>query len=581
MAAGDAKKHMLLSAFDMNCVGHQAPGMWRHPEDESWRYKDLDYWVDLAKLLERGGFDCLFMADVLGYYDVYGSSNDSALRNAIQVPVGDPLLTVSAMAAATERLGFGCTASLTYELPYSFARRMTTLDHLTKGRVAWNIVTSYQSSAAKNLGLDDQIPHDERYNVADEFMEVCYKLWEGSWEDDAVVRDREKGVFTDPAKVHDIEHKGKYFTVPGSHLSEPSPQRTPFLFQAGASSRGRSFAAKHAEAVFLIGTDPHEVRPVVDQIRMAAAEEGRDPRSIKIIMMMTTVTAPTDEEAQAKLADVYKYASPEGGLTLMGGWTGMDLSTTAPDEPLAKVKGNAMQAMNDMLTRVDSEVIWTTQKLAEWVCVGGMSAAVIGSPTTVVDELERWTEIADVDGFNFARVLAPGTMEDFVDLVVPELRRRGHIPEVPAGAMTLRERFTGQPRVPAEHTAAQYRQGADKTPARERPFTLESTAAGIQRSPRQVGLLVTLTAKAGNENELAQWLRDGKKIVQGEPDTSSWYAFKIDESTYGIYDTFLTQSGRDEHLHGEIPELLAKITPELLETPPSIQMVDLLAVKRS
>lgn len=176
------ERHMILSAFDMNCVVHQNPGLWAHPDDQAHRYTDIDYWVDLAKLLERGGFDCLFLADVLGFYDVYGGSRDAALRQGAQAPVGDPLLLVSAMAAATERLSFGVTVSATYELPYSFARTMSTLDHLTKGRVAWNIVTSYQQSAATNLGLDAQIPHDERYTRAHEFMEVCYKLWEGSWE---------------------------------------------------------------------------------------------------------------------------------------------------------------------------------------------------------------------------------------------------------------------------------------------------------------------------------------------------------------------------------------------------------------
>ncbi|MFT4564502.1 MAG: alkanesulfonate monooxygenase SsuD, partial [Gammaproteobacteria bacterium] len=196
---GGKERRMILSAFDMHTVGHQNPGMWTHPNDQTYRYKDLDYWTDLAKLLERGGFDCLFLADVLGAYDVYDNSRDTAVRTAAQIPVGDPMMSISAMAAVTERLCYGVTASLTYELPYAFARKMSTLDHLTKGRIAWNIVTSYQHSAAVNLGLDRQIPHDERYEIADEFLEVCYKLWEYSWDDDAVVRDRANGIFTDPS----------------------------------------------------------------------------------------------------------------------------------------------------------------------------------------------------------------------------------------------------------------------------------------------------------------------------------------------------------------------------------------------
>lgn len=456
------KKRMLLNAFDMNCVVHQNPGMWAHPEDQAHRYTDIDYWVNLAKLLERGGFDCLFLADVLGFYDVYGGTREAAVRHGAQAPVGDPLLLVSAMAAATSKLGFGVTSSLTYSLPYSFAKTMSTLDHLTKGRIAWNVVTSYQASAAANLGLTTQIPHDERYNRADEFMEVCYKLWEGSWEEDAVVFDRENRIFTDSSKVHDINHEGKYYKVPGAHLEQPSPQRTPFLFQAGASARGKEFAAKHAEAVFLIGTNPEDMRVTVDEIRQLAAEEGRDPRSVKIIVMLTPVTAPTDELAQKKLESIYEYASVEAGLALFGGWTGIDMSTAPADQPLEEFKGDAIQFFSDMLRLVDSDVVWTTERLGKWLSIGGMSAAVVGSPTTIADELERWMEVADADGFNFARVLAPGTMEDFVELVVPELRKRGHVPQELDAPMTLRERFTGNARLPSGHTAADYRLfGAD------------------------------------------------------------------------------------------------------------------------
>lgn len=579
----NARKRMILNAFDMNTVVHQNPGMWAHPDDQSRRYKDLDYWVELAQLLERGGFDCLFIADVLGLYDVYDGSRESALRNAAQTPVGDPLMTVSAMAAATERLGFGCTASLTYELPYAFAKKMTTLDHLTKGRVAWNIVTSYQASAAENLGLDSQIPHDERYNMADEFMEVCYKLWEGSWEEDAVVYDKETRIFIDPAKVHDINHDGKYYKVPGPHLGEPSPQRTPFLFQAGASARGREFAAKHAEAVFVIGTNPEDMRPIVDQIRMEVAEEGRDPRSVKIIMMLTTIAAPTDEEAQRKLVDIQKYASVEAALTLFGGWTGVDLSAVPPDLPLEKFQGDAVRAFSDLLTRVDSELIWTTERLAEWLCVGGMSASAVGSPTTIVDEMERWMEIADVDGFNLARVLAPGTIEDFVEFIVPELRRRGHVPNDPGASMTLRERYTGQPRLAREHVGSSFAVGAGAAPTRSARITLESRPSqrAVESTPRQMGLLVTLKSKPGQEDNLVEWLRDGQEVVDAEPETASWYALRIDESTFAIYDTFRNENGRQAHLHGRIPERLAKITPELLTAPPTVRQVDVLAVKRS
>ena len=242
-----------FNAFQMNTVGHQSPGLWTHPRDRSSHYNEPEHWVELAQLLERGLFDGVFLADVLGVYDVYKGSADAALRHAVQAPVNDPLAVVPLMAQATTHLGFGVTCALTYEHPYPFARRMSTLDHLTQGRIGWNIVTGYLDSAARNLGLPRQLAHDERYDVADDYLDVVYKLWELSWEDGAVLRDKARGVFTDPRKVHPIRHVGPHYQVPGIHLCEPSPQRTPVLYQAGASSRGKAFAARHAECVFISG----------------------------------------------------------------------------------------------------------------------------------------------------------------------------------------------------------------------------------------------------------------------------------------------------------------------------------------
>ncbi len=226
-------KEIRLNAFEMNCVGHQSPGLWAHPRDRAVHYTDLDYWTGLAKTLERGKFDGVFLADVLGIYDVYGGSPDAALRHAVQVPVNDPLLLIPAMAAVSEHLGFGVTCTLSYEPPYPLARRMSTLDHLTKGRVGWNIVTGYLNSAATGMGLAQQPRHDQRYEIADEYMEVAYKLWEGSWEDDAVVRDPARRVFADPAKIHRVDHQGQFYRVDAIHLCEPSPQRTPVLAPGG------------------------------------------------------------------------------------------------------------------------------------------------------------------------------------------------------------------------------------------------------------------------------------------------------------------------------------------------------------
>jgi alkanesulfonate monooxygenase len=268
-------REIRLNAFSMNCVAHQSPGLWRHPRDRSSDYNRLSYWTDLAQTLERGKFDGLFLADVLGVYDVYGEGPRAALREAAQVPVNDPLLLVSAMAHVTRHLGFGVTCNLSYEPPYTFARRMTTLDHLTGGRIGWNVVTGYLDSAARGAGRMRQTGHDERYDAAEEYMEVVYKLWQQSWADDAAVRDRAAGIFADPDKVRRVIHHGAHYDLDAIHLCEPSPQRTPVIYQAGTSPKGREFAARHAECVFVSGPSAKVIAPRVADIRRLAVENGR------------------------------------------------------------------------------------------------------------------------------------------------------------------------------------------------------------------------------------------------------------------------------------------------------------------
>jgi long-chain alkane monooxygenase len=249
-----------------------------------------------------------------------------SVRAGAQVPANDPMLVISAMAHVTEHLGFGVTASMSYEHPFIFARRMSTLDHLTNGRIGWNIVTSYLNSGARNVGLDAQIRHDDRYDIADEYLEVVYKLWDGSWDDDAVVLDRAHGIYADPAKVHPIKHEGKYFKVPGIHVAEPSLQRTPLLYQAGACSRGRRFAAKHAEAIFITEPKAEIVARRIADVRALAAAAGRDPYDIKVFSGYGVITGETRAEARRKY-DLYRsMTDPEGTLALWSGWLGFDLA---------------------------------------------------------------------------------------------------------------------------------------------------------------------------------------------------------------------------------------------------------------
>ncbi len=450
-------REIRLNAFDMNCVGHQSPGLWRHPRDKSWTYKDMDYWVHLAKTLERGKFDGLFIADVLGVYDVLHGNVDAALRHSAQVPVNDPLQLIPTMAYVTENLGFGLTASLSFEHPYTFARRISTLDHLTKGRVGWNIVTSYLNSGALNIGQSAQTKHDDRYDLAEEYLEVCYKLWEGSWEDDAVVRDRAAGIFTHPEKVHPIGHSGKHFTVPGIHLSEPSPQRTPVLYQAGASSRGKDFAGEHAECIFVAAPSKPVLKRYVANVREAAERAGRNPREILAFNLQTVILGETDAEAKKKFDDYRRYASFEGAQTLISGWTGIDFGQFSPDEPLRHRHTNAVQSAVETFTTIDPDKVWSVREMADWVGVGGFGPVFVGSPQTVADLLQEWVEDTDVDGFNLAYAITPESFEDAVDLLVPELQKRG-VYKTDYRQGTLREKLFGHgPRLEAPHPGAHYR----------------------------------------------------------------------------------------------------------------------------
>lgn len=398
-----AKKQLILNAFVINSPGHLAPGLWKHPRNQTTDYNKLSFWTDLAQRLDEAKFHALFIADVLGGYDVYkGPANmGPTIPSGAQFPINDPLYAVPAMASATKNLVFGITVSTTYDLSYALARRFSTVDHLANGRVAWNIVTSYLESAARNLGLDTQVEHDERYRIADEYMDTVYKLWEGSWRDDAVIKDTTKGQYAVPDRVRQIHHRGKYFNVPGPHLCEPSPQRTPLLFQAGASKAGRDFAAKHAEAIFIGGQLPEKVRPSVDAIReLARNKYGRDPYHVKLIIGMNIIVAETDEVAYAKRQEYLSYGDKEGALALFGGWTGIDLSTYSDDEDFRFTSLPAIQSIvNDWATTVpgSDNLRWNKTRIAEYIILGGIHAKVVGSPQKVVDELERWVEVADVD----------------------------------------------------------------------------------------------------------------------------------------------------------------------------------------
>jgi FMN-dependent oxidoreductase (nitrilotriacetate monooxygenase family) len=453
-----APRQIRLNAFDMNCIGHQSPGLWTHPDDRADSYNTLEYWTNLARILERGKFDALFLADVLGIYDVYKGSPDTALEHAVQVPVNDPLMVIPPMAMVTEHLGFGVTCALSYELPYPFARRMSTLDHLTRGRIGWNIVTGYLDSAARGMGMTKQVAHDDRYDVAEDYMQATYKLWEASWEDGAVLRDRSGRRFADPDRIHRITHEGPHFRVDAIHLCEPSPQRTPVLFQAGASKRGRDFAARHAECVFINGPSKKVIGGIVADLRRRAVAAGRDPSDLVIFTMMTVITDTTPKAARDKYQDYLGYVSEEGALALMSGWTGVDFGAMGPDDVVRFTdKANAQTSALEAFTTADPDREWTVREIARHAAIGGRGPVVIGSAAEVAEELGAWVEETDVDGFNLAYALTPGTFADMADLVVPELQARGLFKHDYAPG-TFREKLFGRgPRLPANHPAASVR----------------------------------------------------------------------------------------------------------------------------
>lgn len=454
-------KQIHLNAFEMNCVGHLARGMWRHPADTRHRYTDLEFWNTEARLLEAGCFDALFLADVLGTYERGPGDSADALRLAHQVPVNDPLLLVPALAQVTSQLGFAVTVSATYEPPFAHARRMSTVDHLTNGRVGWNVVTSYLENAARNFGLDGQIRHDERYERAEEYLQVCYQLWEGSWEDGAVLRDRDHGVFTDPARVHYINHTGPYFTVAGPHLSEPSPQRTPVLFVATGSPRGKQLAGQHAEAVFLASSSIEKVAADIAEIRRIAVEHGRAADDVKIFNHFRFIAGRTRDEAERKADDYARYRSVESGFY------GLELSRYHPKTPLQDVElpsddsgrgpGRYLgQFLEQWAGRPTVADLLTTIRRN-----GGLDPfAVVGTPEQIATRIEEYVERTDLDGFNVHSNVSPHSYLDFVELVVPVLQARGLFrSRYQPQERTLRERLfgAGRSRLPDTHPGSAWR----------------------------------------------------------------------------------------------------------------------------
>jgi FMN-dependent oxidoreductase (nitrilotriacetate monooxygenase family) len=452
-------KRLVLNLFEMNCVSHIMHGMWVHPDNNRHRFNDLDFWIETAQMAEHGTLDAVFLADVIGTYDRFRDGPETALREAMQIPANDPLLLIPAMAAVTRHLGFGVTFSTTYEPPFAFARRMSTLDHLTKGRVGWNIVTSYLPNAARNFGLPDELPHDHRYEIADEYMDVLYKLWEGSWDDDAVIQDRARRIYTDPSRVRYIDHVGEHYRVAGPHLCQPSAQRTPLLYQASGSPAGLEFAARHAEVLFIGGHSQADVRRNIARVReRVSAHRGRSD-AVKFVVMAGIIVGRTDVEVADKLASYRALVSAEGALA--HSLSAIDLPAYPRNMTIGDLIDRGEPQAGTLLRRFVREQT-VGQALEQMAGLSEGRFFVAGTPDVVCDEIEIWLDEDGIDGINLRQYLSFETLRDFVELVVPELRRRGRFRSHYEDGETLRERTfgTGGPRLPGEHFAARYRDPA-------------------------------------------------------------------------------------------------------------------------
>lgn len=453
MATFQERPRLLLSAFLMNTSSHILGGMWRHPQAQQHRFNELNLWVDLAKKLEDAKFDALFFADVVGLYGDHEGGWASHVRKGLQVPSHDPLVLLSALAAGTKDIGLAMTSSVIQSHPFQFARQISTLDHLSQGRVAWNIVTSVLENAHRNFGGKDLVAHDDRYGWAEEYVEAAYKLWEGSWEDDALLADKEAGLYADPSKVNKINHRGDFYSIDGPHLALPSAQRTPFLFQAGSSARGSQFAATHAEATFLFAPHAQYVAKKNAQLIENLAAAGRKREDVKVFAGLSFVVGSTEAEAKALEAEYDEYLDLDAIVAHIGGGLGVDLGGLDLDTPLGDIQTQGAQGV---LEAVKASVPGGNPTLKDLAHYRAKAQQIVGTPESIVDELERWQD-AGIDGLNIMNHVLPGSYDNFIEGVLPELRRSG-LAQSEYDQGSLRQKVFGRgDYLPGNHPAAKFR----------------------------------------------------------------------------------------------------------------------------
>jgi len=421
---------MHLNAFVMPNGHHEAA--WRHPGTDPRRARTLQHYVDIARTAERGKLDSLFLADGVALWGNVRHNSHSHF---------EPLTLLSALAATTEHIGLIATASTTYNEPYHLARKFASLDHLSGGRAGWNIVTSAGSDEARNFNRATRPAHALRYERATEFIDVVKKLWD-SWDDEAALIDRANGIYADTELIRPIEHHGEHFQVHGPLNIERPVQGHPLLVQAGSSERGKEYAARFAEAVFTAQQTFAEGKAFYDDVKGRLAKYGRSPEEIKILPGISPILGRTEAEARAREAELNALITPEYGLRQLSKMLDHDVTPYPLDGPLPDVGSftEGAQSRFDLVVGLARREDLTIRRLIERLAGGRGHRVFAGTPVQVADELEQWFLGGAADGFNVMPATLPGGLEEFVDLVVPELRRRGLFRTEYTGP-TLREHY--------------------------------------------------------------------------------------------------------------------------------------------
>jgi len=432
-----SKRKMHLVAFLKTGPTAHHHGTWRHPESDN-DMLDPAWYEHIARLLEKGKFDSLFFADTLGLFDTYKGNFETIVKYGGQMGLLDPIPVLAIMARVTERIGLGATMSTTFHNPYQIARVLGTLDILSKGRIAWNVVSSISNLEARNFGQDQLASRDQRYDRADEVVEACMKLWR-SWDADALVMDRDSGVFADPSKVHYADYQGKHVKTRGPLTVPRSPQGHPVIMQAGASDRGRDFAARWAEAIF---TDQRSIPALHDfynDVKSRMAKFGRTPEQCAILQASTFVLGETESIARERAAYLKSLIKPETWAARVSGSLGVDVDKIQDARSLAALQGNqGIQGAEDRIHQAMKEQnLSMAQAVKE-----DKNAEIVGTPAQVADHLQEIFESGACDGFIVAPTYFPGMIEQFCRMVVPELQRRGLF-RTQYDGKTLRENILG------------------------------------------------------------------------------------------------------------------------------------------